>query len=150
MLWSATPPDIDESTQLTIALSSEGTVCKNEPKRSLGASYWGYQISGNDVIVLVESASGGHPLTSGAVIPRPVGSGQVYVRPASKKLPYGRALDGKGACKVGNPGQVRSTGFTALELGTDTGAPAPARNHAAPGGDASGDDTPTTIEMPAN
>lgn len=141
MMWRSTPPEVDDSTQLTIALSSDGTACKDEPKGSMGASYWGYKISGNDVIVLVESASGGHPLTSGAVIPRPVGSGQVYVSPATKKLPYGRALDGTGACKIGNPGQLRSGGFTDLELGVN--APTVTRGTAAPGAD----DTPTTIDM---
>jgi hypothetical protein len=142
MTWSSTPPDLDDATQLTIALSSEGTVCKDEPKGSLGASYWGYKISGNDVIVLVESARGGHPLTSGAVIPRPVGSGQVYVQPAAKKLPYGRALDGKGACKIGNPGQARPSGFTELELGEDApSAATPSQDAPAPA------DTPMTIDM---
>jgi len=149
MLWSSTPPSIDDSTQLTIALSSDGVACKGEPKGSLGASYWGYRISGNDVIVLVESARGGHPLTSGAVIPRPVGSGQVYVKPASRRLPYGRPLDGKGLCKIGNPGQARSSTFTTLELGQD--APAPGlrgKSDATQAPDPN--DMPTTIEMPAN
>lgn len=141
MMWSTSAPAIDDSTQLAIALSSEGTACKDEPKGSLGASYWGYKISGNDVIVLVESASGGHPLTSGAVIPRPVGTGQVYVAPAAQRLPYGKALDGKGACKIGNPGQPRPTGFTELELGIDSSSGT--RGKAAP----SIDDTPTTIDM---
>ncbi len=151
MAWSAVPPDIDEGTQLSIALSSEGQACKGEPKKSLGASYWGYRISGNDIIVLVEAARGGRPLTSGAVIPRPVGSGQVFVAPASKKLPYGRPLAGKGLCKIGNPGQVRTAPFTELELGQN----APVASGS--GGrrqraisDHSDDDTPTTIEMPSN
>lgn len=142
MLWSSTPPGIDDATQLSIALSSEGVACKGEPKGSLGASYWGYRISGNDVVVLVESARGGRPLTSGAIIPRPVGTGQVLVAPASKKLPYGRALDGKGLCKIGNPGPARSGAFTELELGVD--APAPSR------GVGIGADDPTSIEMPSN
>jgi hypothetical protein len=144
MQWSATPPNIDDSTQLVIALSSEGTACKGEPKGSLGASYWGYRISGNDVIVLVESARGGHPLTSGAVIPRPVGNGQVYVKPASTRLPYGRATQGKGLCKIGNPGQMRSSTFTALELGQDAPAPG-ARGKQAEASDPN--DMPTTIDM---
>lgn len=139
MWWSAVPPSLDDSTQLSLALSSDGVECKGEPKGSLGASYWGYRISGNDVIVLVESARGGRPLTNGAVIPKPVGAGQVFVAPASKKLPYGRPLEGKGLCKIGNPGQVRASGFTQLELGTDAPAPRAAR----------ADDTPT-IEMPSN
>jgi hypothetical protein len=144
MSWSATPPSIDDSTQLTIALSSEGMACKGEPKGSLGASYWGYRIAGNDVVVLVESARGGHPLTSGAIIPRPVGNGQVYIKPASKRLPYGRATEGKGLCKIGNPGPARSSAFTALELGQD--APMPVARGKQP--EASDpNDMPTTVDM---
>jgi hypothetical protein len=145
MVWSAAPPVIDDATQLTLALSSEGQECQGAPKDSLGASYWGYRISGNDVVVLVESARGGRPLTSGAVIPRPVGSGQVFVAPASKKLPYGRAVDGKGLCKIGNPGQVRTGAFTELELGVDAPGVAP-KNAMADGAG----DMPSTIEMPSN
>ena len=144
MVWSAAPPEIDDATQLTLALSSEGQECQGAPKDSLGASYWGYRISGNDVVVLVESARGGRPLTSGAVIPRPVGPGQVFVAPASRKVPYGRPVDGKGLCKIGNPGQVRTGAFTELELGVDAPGAAP-KNAKADGAD----DVPT-IEMPSN
>jgi hypothetical protein len=151
MLWSAAPADIDESTQLSIALSSEGQACKDEPKKSLGASYWGYRIAGNDVVVLVEAARDGRPLTTGAIIPRPVGQGQVYVAPAQKKLPYGRPLSGTGQCKVGNPGPVRSTPFTELELGQDAPSASGTRGTRERAiSDHSNDDTPTTIEMPSN
>jgi hypothetical protein len=143
MRWSAVPPQLDDATQLTIALSSEGVGCNGEPKDSLGASYWGYRIAGNDVVVLVESARGGHPLTSGAVIPRPVGSGQVFVAPASKKLPYGRALDGAGQCKIGNPGTPRSSGFTQLELGSDDAPPVRSKH-----GSGSGNGPPAVAAKP--
>jgi hypothetical protein len=151
MAWSAVPPAIDEGTQLSIALSSEGQTCKGEPKQSLGASYWGYRISGNNVIVLVEAARGGRPLTSGAIIPKPVDSGQVFVAPTSKKLPYGRSLEGKGLCKIGNPGQVRTAGFSELEMGQNAGpetAAAGAEGRSI--SDHSTDDAPTTIEIPSN
>ena len=151
MAWSSSPPEIDETTQLTIALSSEGQACQGEPKQSLGASYWGYRISGNDVIVLVEAARDGRPLTSGAIIPKPLGQGQVFVAPASKRLPYGRALEGNGQCKIGNPGQARTTPFSELELGSDAPRPASGevnRRSVGIGRAASDDDTPTTIELP--
>ena len=157
MLWSSAIPEIDERSQMSIALSSDGQACKGEPKDSLGASYWGYRISGNDVVVLVEAAHGGRPLTSGAVIPKPVGPGQVYVAPASKKLPYGRPLTGSGMCKIGNPGVPRTTPFSQLELGDrDTAAPAGAdaanRDNRASGGGAidTSDQTPMTVELPPN
>jgi hypothetical protein len=145
MVWSAAPPEIDDATQLTVAISSEGQECEGEPKGSLGASYWGYRISGNDVVVLVESARGGRPLTNGAVIPRPVGTGQVFVAPTSRKLPYGRSLDGKGLCKIGNPGPARSGAFTELELGVDAPGVAP-KNAKTEGVD----EMPPTIELPSN
>jgi hypothetical protein len=154
MAWSAVPPGLDETTQLSIALSSDGQACKGEPKQSLGASYWGYRISGNDVVVFVEAARGGRPLTAGAVIPKPVGAGQVYVTPTSKKLPYGRPLEGKGLCKIGNPGQVRTAPFSALELGQNApestaqaAAAAGVSDHSSRQG---ADEMPTTIELPSN
>jgi hypothetical protein len=152
MTWSAGAPSLDASTQLGIALSSEGQACKNEPKHSLGASYWGYRISGNDVVVLVEAAREGRPLTSGAVIPKPVGPGQVFVAPASSTLPYGRALDGKGPCKLGNPGQPRTTAFTQFEIGSDaprraTGDVTRGARQLAPN---QLEDVPATIEVPPN
>ena len=148
MLWSGTAPDIDERSQMTIALSSDGQACKGEPKNSLGASYWGYRVSGNDVVVLVEAARGGRPLTSGAIIPKPVGPGQVYVAPASSKLPYGRPLSGSGMCKIGNPGPSRSNPFSALELG-DNAPRADAKSREGSALETS-DQTPTTIELPSN
>lgn len=152
MVWGAVPPELDDGTQLSIALSSDGQTCKGEPEKSLGASYWGYRLKGNDVVVLVEAARGGRPLTAGAVIPKPVGQGQVYVAPASKKLPYGRPLDGKGLCKIGNPGQVRTAPFTELEVGTD--APSRAAKGALVGqpavSDQSSDETPMTVEFPSD
>lgn len=142
--WSATPPELDSASQLAIALTSEGAECKDEPKGSLGASYWGYRISGNDVVVLVESARGGRPMTTGAVIPRPVGTGQVYVAPASKKLPYGRPLEGGGLCKIGNPGQARNAPFSELELGVDAPPPRTGKRGGSDG------EEPPTVELPDN
>jgi hypothetical protein len=150
MTWSGSPPVLDEATQLGLALSSEGQACQGEPKQSLGASYWGYRISGNDVVVLVEAARAGRPLTSGAIIPKPVGQGQVFIAPASKKLPYGRALDGGGSCKLGNPGQARTTPFSDLELGSDAPRPTTGEDSLGTGPTQKNTTptTPTTIEAP--
>ena len=148
--WSGSVPALDASTQLAIAFSSEGQACQDEPKQSLGASYWGYRLSGNDVVVLVEAARAGRPLTSGAIIPKPVGQGQVLVAPASSRIPYGRALEGKGPCKIGNPGAARATAFSELEVGSDaprppTGEVTSGARHITPT-----EDVPSTIEIPPN
>jgi len=114
--WKAGPPNVDPATQLVIAQTSEGQNCE-EPKGSLGASYWGYRIKGNDVFVFVESAVSGRPLTAGGIIPKPFADGQVYIAPASKKTPYGRGVDGKGECKLGNPGSQRTKPLETSEQG---------------------------------
>ena len=46
----------------------------------------------------------------------------MYVTPASKALPYGRPLEGKGLCKIGNPGAPRTTPFSELEVGQNAPA----------------------------
>jgi len=116
--WQGSVPRLNDDTQLAMALSSESMPCKDEPKGSSGASYWGYRISGNDVIVFVEGARAGRPRTGAAIIPKPVADGQVYIAPAKSKLPYGHPLEGGGAkCKVGNVATKRVTPFTAGELG---------------------------------
>ncbi|HSU39170.1 MAG TPA: hypothetical protein VLJ38_06375 [Polyangiaceae bacterium] len=104
--WKGPPPAVDDERQLVMALTSEGTGCTN-PKGSLGASYWGYRRRGNDVVVYVENGVAGRPLAQGAIIPKPLGSGQVYVAPVTKKLPFGKSPDSKGNCRIGNPGPAR-------------------------------------------
>jgi hypothetical protein len=108
--WAGGAPAIDAETQLVVALSSDGVACEGAKPESIGASYWGYRLSGDDVIITVENAKLGRPLTGGAIIPKPVGNGQVYVRPASKAVPYGKPLaTGDKLCKLGNPGPERKT-----------------------------------------
>ena len=117
--WQSGAPRLNEDTRLRGSpCRPKYRACSGEPKGSAGASYWGYRISGNDVIVFVEGVRDGRPRTSAAIIPKPVGDGQVYLAPAKKKLPYGRPLDGKGErCKVGSTPTKRMTPFTHAELG---------------------------------
>lgn len=90
--WRSHVPEVDPGTQLVIALSSEGVACPDAPKDGLGASYWGYRMAGQDVIVVVESARDGRPVTSGAIIPKPAGNGRVLVEPLNARVPYGQSL----------------------------------------------------------
>jgi hypothetical protein len=106
--WRSQVPELDPATQLVIALSSEGVSCPDAPTDSLGASYWGYRIAGDDVIVVVESARDGRPVTAGAIIPKPMGSGRVLLEPLNARVPYGRPLSGGDKrCVLGNPGSPR-------------------------------------------
>lgn len=96
--WEDGKPALDPSSQQVMALRSEGIQCSAEiPKDTLGASYWGYKVKGNDVIVIVENARFGRPITGGAIIPKPQPGGHVYLQPASRKVPYGRPLPGGGS-----------------------------------------------------
>lgn len=102
--WSGERPHTSPDSQLVIALTSSGVACSETSGTGLGASYWGYEMKNDDVIVVVEPAMAGRPLTSGAIIPRPMGNGRVYVRPSDKTVPYGRPASGAGAmCAVGQP-----------------------------------------------
>lgn len=123
--WKGTPPPVDDRTQLVVALSSEGTGCTN-PKGTLGASYWGYRRKGNDVVVYVENGVAGRPVAQGAIIPKPFGQGQVYLAPTTKKVPFGKPSNGKGICKLGNPGLPRTIPVGPDELGAPAGPPSPA------------------------
>ncbi len=122
--WKSAPPVIDDQTQLVVALTSAGAGCEN-PKGTLGASYWGYRRIGDDIVVYVENGVAGRPLAQGAIIPKPLGQGQVYLAPTAKTVPFGKPLNGKGNCKLGNPGVARTVPIGPDELGAPSG-PAPA------------------------
>jgi hypothetical protein len=115
--WQGPPPPTAPDTQLVLAFVPEEP-CSGGPEGSQGASYWGYRIEGNDVIVLLEAWVKGPPRTVGAVLPRPPNDGQIYVAPVKAGLPFGLPLAGEGTrCALGNPGPKRSTPFTAAETG---------------------------------
>jgi hypothetical protein len=116
--WQDAPPLTAPDTQVVLAFAPEET-CSGGPEGSQGASYWGYRIEGNDVIVLLEAWVKGPPRTTGAVLPRPPLDGQIYVAPVKPGLPYGLPLTGQGTrCALGNPGPKRTTPFTPAETGT--------------------------------
>jgi hypothetical protein len=91
--WTGTRPITNADTQLVIALTSAGVPCDVEAS---GASYWGYETVGQDVVVVVETAKPGRPIAQGAIIPRPTGSGHIYIRPVDNSVPYGRPASGAG------------------------------------------------------
>jgi hypothetical protein len=93
--WASTRPTIDQETQVVLALTSSGVSC-DAGDALAPASYWGYQIVGQDVVVGVEAAKPGRPIAQGAIIPRPAAGGQIYVHPVTSDAPYGRPASGAG------------------------------------------------------
>lgn len=105
LAWVGEMPRTKPETQLVVALVP--TACSDGAE---GASYWGYRVEGNDVVVLLEAWKPGRPRTLGAIVPRPAVGGQVYVAPVNARLPYGKPAVGGGArCPAGNPGPQRTT-----------------------------------------
>jgi len=103
--WRGEMPRVKPETQLVVAL-----IPSNCSDGADGASYWGYRIEGNDVVVLLEAWKPSRPRTLGAIIPKPGVGGQVYVAPVSGALPYGKPPSGGGnRCGAGNPGPQRAT-----------------------------------------
>lgn len=95
-VWSAAPPTIDTSAQLVIGFTSAGVPCD---KAAPPASYMGYEVRDSNVVVRVEGAVEGRPLTRGAIVPKPSSGGKLLFE-ATPGLPYGTAASGQGACQV--------------------------------------------------
>lgn len=98
MIWTGRVPTIDSQSQIVIALGSEGIPCS---EGTTGASYMGYEMKDGDVIVNVEEAVTGRPVTHGAIIPKPPAGKQIYIQP-SGKIAYGRGMGGEARCAVGS------------------------------------------------
>jgi len=95
--WSSTPPTLDGASQLVIALGSEDVSCD---EAASAASYMGYGVEGSNVVVQVEAAKPGRPITHGAIIPKPAAGGQVLIQ-GSGSVPYGKGPAGEARCTVG-------------------------------------------------
>jgi hypothetical protein len=124
--WAAGVPATDPASQLVIAISSES--CPAAGDNAPGASYWGYKADGPNVVVVVEHAVPGRPIASGAIIPKPLGDGKVYIEPVSKKVAYGKSSGGDPVrCLIGNPGAPRAAAETApsVDQGGGSGKSAP-------------------------
>ena len=95
-VWAGDAPGIDSSSQLVLALGSEGVSCDFD---GAPASYAGYVKEGPNVVILVEAAKEGRPITHGAIVPKP-GEGGKLMTKATGKAPYGRANDGGDQCTL--------------------------------------------------
>jgi len=93
--WADVQPTIDPTMQIVVALESEGVPC--DDAKAPSASYMGYHKDGQDIVVDVEAAQVGRPVTRGAIIPRPAAGGRIRIS-APRALPYGKASEGDGPC----------------------------------------------------
>jgi hypothetical protein len=101
--WQLATPRLEPTTQWVIAFTSNDVQCQDAPEGTLGASYQGYEVDGDDVVVHVEALGEGRPMTSGAVIPKPHPGGSVFVESAGAV--YGKPLNGRGKrCQIAPPG----------------------------------------------
>lgn len=97
LTWSDLPPELDESRQVLVVLESEGVPC--DDAKAPGASYMGYHKEGADIVIDIEAAHPGRPVTRGAVVPLPDAGGRILIS-APGQLPYGGALQGGGRCAL--------------------------------------------------
>jgi hypothetical protein len=97
LTWSGQAPVINPTTQLIVGLSSDQVACT---EAGPGASYMGYESIDGNVVITVEAAVPGRPVTHGAIIPRPAVGKQVLLKP-SGKIPYGRGPGGAAECALG-------------------------------------------------
>lgn len=140
--WEAAAPTIEQTSQLVVALTSQSISCTKAKKDSLGASYQGYELEGDNVIVIVEEAKSGRPLTAGGIVPRPTGQGGLFVRPTSNDLPYGKSLNaGETRCRLDFGPQP-----TAAAPGTDDLFSRPYKTHELKSEDE--DESSSESEMP--
>ncbi len=96
-VWRDKAPQIDAQSQRIVALASDGIVCTES---NAGASYMGYELKDGDVIVKIEAAVPGRPVTRGAIVPRPASGKQIYLEPVGA-IPYGKGLSGEARCALG-------------------------------------------------
>lgn len=120
LAWQGEMPKTKPETQLMLALIPDDSACAGADNGR--ASYWGYRIEGNDVVVLLEPWKAGRPRTLGAIIPRPPTEGKVFLAPVSGKLPFGTAPDGNGRCALGNPGPKRTEAWQPNDEGASPAA----------------------------
>jgi hypothetical protein len=97
LTWSDVPPVLDVATQTLVVIESEGIACTDA--KAPGASYMGYHKEGNDVVIDLEAAHSGRPVTRGAIIPLPGDGGHVRIS-APKSLPYGKGLKDGEPCML--------------------------------------------------
>ncbi len=94
--WAAPAPHIDESSQQIIALGSEGVECD---ANIAPASYAGFEQKGESIIVYVEEAKDGQPITHGAIIPLLKKDAKVMIQPLSGTQ-LGQGLKGEESCTI--------------------------------------------------
>jgi hypothetical protein len=97
--WAGGAPQINVDA-LIVAVGARGIACPggDPDDRRRRPSISAVEQQGDDIYIEIEDLPEGRPLASGAIIPRPVSKGAIYVVPRRGNAVYGRSLGGR--CRV--------------------------------------------------
>jgi hypothetical protein len=107
--WAGERPAVSPN-HLVVAFRTKGSQCADAPKNRR-PSIQAVDQQGNDVIVVIEELTFDRPQALGAIVRKPNADGGLFVRPASKSVPYARSANRVGKCRVGlSADQVTTVG----------------------------------------
>jgi hypothetical protein len=116
-VWEGPPPTLSGPNGSAVAFA----MVEGECETGLSASYRGYEVSGNDIHILLEVAADGRPQLRGAILPKPQPGGAYVVVPP-KDAPFGRSrTPGEAQCTLSEgkvaPSVTTPTRATTLDGG---------------------------------
>jgi hypothetical protein len=97
--WAGGAPQINTDA-LIVAVGARGIACPggDPDDRRRRPSISAVEQQGDDIYIEIEDLPEGRPLASGAIIPRPVSKGAIYVVPRRGNAVYGKSAGGR--CRV--------------------------------------------------
>jgi len=97
--WHGGAPQLEPGT-MAVAIAADGVACNAPGFAPRRASIAGVEVSGDDVVVVVENVREGRPVVRGALVVPPGGKGSLVIR-ARRGAPYGTpAAGGSGPCRI--------------------------------------------------
>lgn len=96
--WASEPPTIDPDNLVIAVRPTDGGDCR--AAKGGRPSIQAVEVSGEEIVVVIEALGVERPQALGAVILKPGREGSLWVRAASRTLPYARSSAGRDACRV--------------------------------------------------